>query len=354
MMGRESGEGTTETGNAPQSISEIARRIGPSVVAIIAYNQNREPIGRASGFFIDDSGHVITNYHALQGSASSEIRTAAGRNYPISTVMAEDRGNDLVMVSTGAPREEIRPLRLSSSLPQVGEKIVVIGNPLGLEQTVSDGIVSAFRQHNNGRRMIQITAPISPGSSGSPVVNMRGEIIGVAFMQIVGGQNLNFCIPAENVSSLGAHPGYATADFTAQPSSDRLYCYIDENKRIRFIKNPPNTDFRHVLLTRDDGTPDRDRFERWIFDQMGRNPYKINPQAEVEAERERLPEHFQKIFPGYEMEQLGRFAPEARAYWGSWVANHMQRTYEQASRARQEGIQQHKQLMEIFDQYARH
>ncbi len=344
---------TPEDDDAPQTVSSIAGRIGPSVVSIIVYNAQREPIGRASGFFINAAGYVITNYHALRGSVFSEVKTASGKTYPVNNVIAEDRTNDLVMVSTGTPSTEVRPLKLSHTSPQVGEKIVVIGNPMGLEQTVSDGIVSALREGRDGRRMIQITAPISPGSSGSPVVNMRGEVIGVAFMQLVGGQNLNFCIPGEILSKLGSMPAYASADFASQ-SPDRLYCYLDETKKVRFIKNPDTVDPRYVLLTRDDGTPDRDRFEHWVFEILGRNPYRIDPQAEAEAEREKLPEYFSKIFPGYEIEQLGRFAPEARAYWGSWVANRLQHAYDQAARAKQEGIGLHRQLMSYFDQYVSH
>ncbi len=344
------GTGTGEQAKV-QNISEIAGRIRPSVVSVVIYNGSGEPIGRASGFFFGARGNVVTNYHALKGSRSAEIKTAAGKAYAIHSVVAEDRPNDLVLVSTGTPREDIRPLQIGSGLPQIGEKIVVIGNPLGLEHTVSDGIVSAVRESKDAKTMIQITAPISPGSSGSPVVNMRGEVIGVAFMQLVGGQNLNFCIPAESVARLGSGPSYAMGDFAAF-SADKVYCYLDENRIVRLVKNPDNAGADHVLLTRSDGSLDRERFEKWVFEILGANPYKVDPQAEVEAERARLPEHFRKVFPGYEVEHLGRFTPEARAYWGSWVSNRLQGVFDRASRTRQEGIAKHKQLMEYFDRYA--
>ncbi|MGH9904261.1 MAG: tetratricopeptide repeat protein, partial [Pyrinomonadaceae bacterium] len=86
--------------------------------------------------------------------------------------------------------------------PQEGESVVVIGNPLGLEGSVSNGIVSAVRDIPTFGRIIQITAPISPGSSGSPVVNMQGQVIGVATLQITGGQSVNFAIPSERISQL--------------------------------------------------------------------------------------------------------------------------------------------------------
>jgi tetratricopeptide (TPR) repeat protein len=98
-------------------------------------------------------------------------------------------------------------LAVSGSIPEVGEHIVVIGTPFGLERTVSDGIVSAVRQIPGFGKVYQVTAPISPGSSGSPVVNMKGEVIGIATFQFVQGQNLNFAIPAERISKLKKEKG---------------------------------------------------------------------------------------------------------------------------------------------------
>lgn len=337
-------------GRAAMSISEIAGLIGPSVVAVIVYNDKGEAVSRASGFFTGP-GHVLTNHHAFRELRKAEIKTSSGRIYPVNTVVAEDRLNDLIMVSTTVPQGEFTPLQIVSETPQVGEKIVVIGNPLGLDHTVSDGIVSAFRE-KDGRKMIQITAPISPGSSGSPVVNMKGEVIGVAFMQLIGGQNLNFCIPGEIASRLGPGSAFIRTDFRAYVP-DKLYCFIDEHKTLRFVKNPENAPAHYMLLTGPDGAPDRERFEKWVFEILGGNPYKIDPRAEVEKERSRLPEHFRKLFPGHEIDHLSRFAPEARAYWGSWIANRFQSVFDRASRAKQEGIARHRQLMEYFDRHIR-
>ncbi len=103
------------------------------------------------------------------------------------------------MLSKG---ERVQPLSISPTLPETGERVIVIGTPLGLEKTVSDGIVSAVRDVAGFGKIIQVTAPISPGSSGSPVVNMKGEVIGVATFFVVAGQNLNFAIPVERISKL--------------------------------------------------------------------------------------------------------------------------------------------------------
>ena len=109
---------------------------------------------------------------------------------------------DLALLRVEAPAGHVRPLSLDRTSPQEGESVVVIGNPLGLEGSVSNGIVSAVRDIPTFGRIIQITAAISPGSSGSPVVNMLGQVIGVATLQVTGGQSVNFAIPSERISQL--------------------------------------------------------------------------------------------------------------------------------------------------------
>jgi len=328
------------------SISEIVKRISPSIISVMIYDDRRQVVGWGSGFFAGNPGEVVTNRHVLKGSYY-EIKTIEGRTYPVNRIVSEDAHNDLVVLATGASLREAVPLKISRFRPERGEKVVVIGSPLGLEQSVSDGIVSAYRELKN-RKVIQITAPISQGSSGSPVVNMRGEVIGIVSMYLMQGQNLNFCVPAEtllNISSAMSHLG----NLAPVPSSQRLYFYQDENKRVHFVRNPENPRSNYILLTRSDGSIDREKFENWIFEQMGGNPYKIDPQAMVNAEKERLPDLFRQVFPGHEMDELKRFSPEARGYWGSWVANHMQAVYNRAQSDRNSGINKHREMMTFLD-----
>jgi tetratricopeptide (TPR) repeat protein len=138
----------------------------------------------------------------LQGASSAEIRTADGKTYPIIDILAEDEQSDLIRISVDIPSKFVYPLSLSKTIPEIGESIIVYGSPLGLENTVSDGIVSAIRDVPDFGKIIQITAPISPGSSGSPVLNLQGEVIGIATFQIIEGQNLNFAIPSERIANL--------------------------------------------------------------------------------------------------------------------------------------------------------
>lgn len=333
------------------SISEIVKMISPSVVSILNYNRSREIAGRGTGFFTGGPGEVVTSRHVLRDAAYAEIRTSDGRTYPINRIISEDDQNDLVVLATGVPPGEARPLKISTFMPERGDKVIVIGGPLGLEQSVSDGIVSAYRSMNN-RKVIQITAPISPGSSGSPVVNSRGEVVGIAFMQLVRGQNLNFCIPGETILNLRPSAGSSLARVSSG-SSDKFYFYQDESKKVYIVKNPENPGPNYVLLTRPDGSIDKDKYENWIFEQMGGDPYKIDPQAMVNAEKEKLPELFRQVFPGHEIDELRRFAPESRGYWGSWVANHMQAVYNNAHREKASKIAMHKQLMDLLDRAQR-
>jgi len=186
---------------AEEKIPEIIKRLEPSVVVILTY-KNGVNTGQASGFFISAEGDIITNYHVLQDADSIEIKTSDGKSYPVTKILAEDKEGDLIRISSEVPKSKVKPVALSKSKPAVGERILVIGSPLGLEKTVSDGIVSAVREIPGLGNIIQTTAPVSPGSSGSPLVNMNGEIIGIISFQIVEGQNLNFAIPSERIAGL--------------------------------------------------------------------------------------------------------------------------------------------------------
>ncbi len=185
-----------------RNLPTIIEKIKPSVVVILIYNEKGNLIANGSGFIINKNGDVITNRHVLKDATRAEVKTAEGKIYNIINVIAEDKEGDLIQVSVNIPKTEVQPLSINPSIPKVGERLIVIGSPLGLELTVADGIVSAIREIPKFGKIIQMTAPLSPGSSGSPVVNIEGEVIGVASYQIVEGQNLNFAIPCERVAKL--------------------------------------------------------------------------------------------------------------------------------------------------------
>lgn len=186
---------------AQDFLPELVKRIKPSAVAIETFDAKDNTIARGSGFFIAPD-RVITNRHVIERSSRVEIHLLDGKKFPVRGVLAVDGEGDLALLLVDVPRGLAVPLPIVRAVPQEGESIVVIGNPFGLEGSVSNGIVSAVREISGYGKIIQITASISPGSSGSPVVNMLGQVIGVATLQAAEGQNLNFAVPAERIMQL--------------------------------------------------------------------------------------------------------------------------------------------------------
>lgn len=188
-------------------LPDLIKKAEPSIVVILTFDQKGNRLGQGTGFFVAKNGDVISNRHVLQGASRSRVRLLSGEEYAVKGVAAEDPEGDLVRISVDIPEEKVTPLAISPAALRVGEKVVVIGNPLGLAQTVSDGIVSAIREIPGFGKIVQMTAPISPGSSGSPVLNMRGDVVGIATFIIIAGQNLNFAVPSERISKMSAGPG---------------------------------------------------------------------------------------------------------------------------------------------------
>jgi len=188
--------------NADEKLVDLIKKVKPSVVLIETFDKDNKPIGQGSGFFIDNKGRLITNHHVIEGAYSATIKTSTGKEYPVQGIVAKDTEADIVKLVVNLPDADITFLNLSVNVPSEGEDIFVIGNPLGLESTVSTGIVSAVRDIPAFGKILQITAPISPGSSGSPVINSKGEVIGIATLIVTKGQNLNFAIPSDKIIAL--------------------------------------------------------------------------------------------------------------------------------------------------------
>ena len=187
---------------AEVNLTKLVDKIRPAVVTVVVYDVNRQVTNIGSGFFVDKNGHLVTNYHVLDGSYTAEVRTFDGKTYPIKLVVADNKSVDLVKVLVDIPRKEVKWIKVSSDLPSIAEQILVVGSPMGLEQTVSEGIVSSIREIPAVGNFFQMSAPISPGSSGSPVINLKGKVIGVATFQFLRGQNLNFSISGKSVKKL--------------------------------------------------------------------------------------------------------------------------------------------------------
>lgn len=184
-------EGDTSTIHpSDELLVSIYEAINPGVVAIILYREGI-PTGQGSGFVIDLDGHILTNYHVVEGSADLEIVFSSG--YRVNgEVIGTDLDSDIAVVSVAAPQAELFPLQLgTSSNIKVGQTVVAIGNPYGLSGTMTVGIISArgrlldsMREAPSGfyfsaADLIQTDAAINPGNSGGPLLNLLGEVIGI-------------------------------------------------------------------------------------------------------------------------------------------------------------------------------
>ncbi|MCU0591681.1 MAG: trypsin-like peptidase domain-containing protein [Desulfobacterales bacterium] len=194
------GGGRAEAAQTP--LIRLVKKIQPAVATVIAYDLERNISNIGTGFFINPQGHLVTNFHVLAGRYAADVRTAAGRSYPVKAVVADNRAADLLRLQVEIPPAETAWIPLDEEVPEIGERVVVVGSPMGLEQTVSEGIVSSVREIPPVGTVFQMSAPISPGSSGSPVVNTRGRVVGIATFQFIQGQNLNFAVTARQIRAL--------------------------------------------------------------------------------------------------------------------------------------------------------
>jgi len=187
-----------------QSAIEIATKAFASTVLLMMEDANGRPLSLGSGFFVHDR-EIATNLHVVEGAARGYAKLIGEKTkYEIKGITAVDPDRDLVVLKISAQRSQVLPLG-DSDLLQVGEPVYAVGNPQGLEGTFSQGIVSSIRQVGTDK-LVQITAPISPGSSGGPVLDAKGEVIGVSVATFRGGQNLNFAIPSKYLKILVASP----------------------------------------------------------------------------------------------------------------------------------------------------
>lgn len=190
------------TAHAAKSLVELAKKVKPAVVLVETFDQDKNPVGQGSGFFINNKGDLITNLHVIGEAHSAVAKLTSGKQYPILGIVAFDANSDIVRLRAkvnGDSTPFITPVKV---LPLVGEEIVIVGNPLGLESTVTRGIVSAVRKIEDVGHILQISAPMSVGSSGSPVLNMKGQVVGVASTILEAGQAFNFAIPSKKILNL--------------------------------------------------------------------------------------------------------------------------------------------------------
>jgi curli biogenesis system outer membrane secretion channel CsgG/V8-like Glu-specific endopeptidase len=183
--------------NMSMSIEGLVQTVSPAIVMITTVSNSGGGLG--SGFLISTDGTIVTNYHVIKGAEGLGVKFAQEKELITNiSIVKTDAVRDIALIKINTP-VNATPLPLGDSEQiAVGERVVAIGNPKGLQNTVSDGLVSAVRDEG-GVKQIQISVPISPGSSGGALINMRGQVIGITSSGIDQAQNLNFAIPINYV-----------------------------------------------------------------------------------------------------------------------------------------------------------
>jgi len=199
---------TSKIAIAQETRQQIAKRAFPSVVLLVMEDANGQPVSLGSGFFIAD-GVVATSLHVVEEAMSGYAKIVGQQaKHDVEGTVAVDDKRDLVLLSVPGAKAPLLSLS-DSGEATVGDEVYVAGNPYGLEGTFSQGIISGLCKIDSDS-LLQITAPISPGSSGGPVLNSQGKVIGVAVATFKGGQNLNFAIPSSYLPEMLSQMKQAT------------------------------------------------------------------------------------------------------------------------------------------------
>jgi hypothetical protein len=200
---------------AKADIDSVVKTVQPATVKIYVFDQAGNPVAQGSGFFYQSYGHLITNYHVLGKAAKARVKTPDGREFNVQAVVAESEPDDLVEAVVDVSVGSAPYLTAAGTAPKAGDPVMVIGSPLGVDKVVSQGNVHSVMVIPKFGRGILHSAHSFPGSSGSPLVNDQGEVIGIETAAVPGRPDINFAIPVERFSGLS--PNYR--ELSAAPSA---------------------------------------------------------------------------------------------------------------------------------------
>jgi serine protease Do len=223
---------------AEKNVRELVSQLGEAVVQV------RTPGGLGSGFFINEDGFLITNFHVIEGETQISVEVYHQKSgqlerqtYRQVRIVAMNKFADLALLQIQdpeTPRFKFVPVGSTAALA-VGERVFAIGSPLGLERTVTEGILSTKTRQLGGDLYLQTTAQINPGNSGGPLFNLLGEVVGVINMKVSSGEGLGFAIPADILRYFLEHrDAYAYAN--DNPSNP--YRYLEPPNRTRLPAAP--------------------------------------------------------------------------------------------------------------------
>jgi len=204
---------TTQVQAGPQAAplfdsAQITKKISPGVVLIKGTASSGEILG--TGFIISSDGKIATNLHVVESLKNGGVQLASGEKFDSFSVLAFDARKDIAIIKI--PGFDLPTVALgNSNNVQVGEPVLAVGSPLGLQGTVTTGVVSSMRDDptGGGFKVLQTDASVNPGNSGGPLVNRQAEVIGIVTFKIRGGENLNFAIPINYLRGLVDSPSAA-------------------------------------------------------------------------------------------------------------------------------------------------
>lgn len=259
------------------NLSELFESALPSVLKIETFDANDNPLASGTGFFINSEGKGISNLHVFRGAGKAQITTSYGKTYAIKDVWFKSDSLDIVTFNIVNSKNETFPfLEIEKSAAKTGEEVFTIGNPIGLDFTISNGIISSVRNQVGFGQIIQTNAPISAGSSGSPLINMDGLAIGVVTFTFAEGQNLNFAISLidkELDAGLNKYQWDETTIIQASPSqfeSSDDYPFTQSTHAIMCMNFKFNIDYRRNMIKGNSKV-------KWQIEYLGRDGYKPIP-----------------------------------------------------------------------------
>jgi hypothetical protein len=237
---------------AQEDLPLPVKKMEPSVVGVLIYDKEGRTIKRGSGFFLGREGDIITNRDLLKGADHADVKTVDGMLFPVRKVLAEDREANLICVSAEIPSTAVHPSPVNISFPQIGEKVAAITSPSGPGKPFSYGMVLSIREIPAFGKVVQVMIRLSSRFSGSPLVNMKGEVIGV----VTPEREQNFDIfPVERVMRLPLGKGKLLSEWEAkrEETAEDIYFaglrYLwreDYEKAIPFFKEAVKKDPRYA------------------------------------------------------------------------------------------------------------
>lgn len=213
---------------------QLFTKASPAVVKIHTYDAGGRLLGQGSGFFVSADGMLVTNYHVVKKAVSAKIVFPSGKRVAVLGMLASMPKADVALLKVDTKAQ--RFLKIAAKRPDVGTKVWAIGSPKGLDNSLSEGLVSGYRDIPGVAGMLQTTAPISPGSSGGPLLAATGEVVGVTTLTRIGGQNLNFAVPCKYLRAiviLAGKPAKLPGDLsrndgpTTRPASDKFISFSE-------------------------------------------------------------------------------------------------------------------------------